>query len=392
MNIKLSGFKSNLNNNSLNRIDGRFIRDIEAAADEKLVVAELSDYDCDLKLIYIQSGGSEGYFLENLSVLREPYFLLTNGSNNSLAASLEIMTWCNLNGKKGEVIHGDIDYIAERIRTLATVEKLKKELQKVKFGVIGKPSDWLIASQLSYADANKRLGVSFEEIPLSEVKQEFDKVSLVDTTGLPKEFSNDEKIKALRTYRAFKSIARKYALNGFTVRCFDLLKPLETTGCVGLALLNDEGITSTCEGDTAAMLSMHIATLLTGKGCFQANPSEISVKDNTIVFAHCTLPLSMAERYELDTHFESGTGIAVKAYLKEEDVTVLRISSDLRNFFVSDGKILKNLDKKDLCRTQILVELEEDVSQILKKPCGNHHIIFYGHYAKLLKDVLGELL
>jgi L-fucose isomerase-like protein len=100
----------------------------------------------------------------------------------------------------------------------------------------------------------------------------------------------------------------------------------------------------------------------------------------------------MTEKLRLDTHFESGTGIAVKGYLSEEDVTIFRISADLKRFFVSDGTILKNLDEADLCRTQILVKFREDVSQILKNPCGNHHIVFYGHHADEIRRVMSELL
>lgn len=393
MNIKISGFRSSLNyNDNLNTVTGDFIRSIESQLGSPLISAELNDYDCDLKLIFIQSGGSEGLFLQNLNQLKEPYYLLTNGSNNSLAASLEIMTYCNLNNKKGEVIHGDINYIVDRIKTLALISKVKKELAHTRFGVIGRPSDWLISSVPSYETASDKLGVTFEDISLEEVKEEYNRVVMVDTAKLPAEFPTDEKIKALRTYKALKAIVDRHNLSGYTVRCFDLLGPLQTTGCVGLSLLNDAGITSTCEGDIAALISMHIAHILTGEGCFQANPSRIYTSDNEIVFAHCTLPLSMTENYKLDTHFESGTGIAVKGYLREEDVTVLRISSDLKNYFVSNGRILKNLEEPDLCRTQIQVKLDKDVTEILKKPCGNHHIIFYGHHASEIESILGELL
>lgn len=44
-------------------------------------------YDGDLALILIQSGGSENLFLENFNKLKAPYYLLTYGHNNSLAAS-----------------------------------------------------------------------------------------------------------------------------------------------------------------------------------------------------------------------------------------------------------------------------------------------------------------
>ena len=393
MNIKISGLRSGLNyNDMLNPITGGFIAEIEEKLGCKLTMSDIDDYDCDLKLIFIQSGGSENLFLQNVDKLKEPYYLLTNGSNNSLAASLEIMTYITSNGKNGEILHGDVAYVADRIKTLVMTEKLKKSLGETVFGVMGHPSDWLIASVPSYEEATKKLGVTFKDISLDEVKQEYERTLMVNKDLLPGVFDDAEKTKALRTFGALKTIAEKYGLSGFTVRCFDLLKPLATTGCAGLALLNDEGVTAACEGDIAALISMHIVKLLTGQPSFQANPSRISPADNTMVLAHCTIPLAMTDDLRLDTHFESGTGVAIKGYLREEDVTIFRLSADLKNYFVSDGKIIRNLDEPDLCRTQILVKLEEDVSDILKKPCGNHHIVFYGHHAEDIKRVMRSIL
>ena len=393
MNIKISGLRSGLNyNDQLNPITGGFIADIEKKLGDSLVMSDISDYDCDLKLIFIQSGGSENLFLQNFDKLKEPYYLLTNGSNNSLAASLEIMTYITGRGKSGEILHGDLGYIVDRIKTLAMTEQLRKKLSETVFGVMGRPSDWLIASVPSYDEVTKKLGITFKDISLEEVKQEFDRALMVNKELLPGLFDDAEKTKALRTFGAFKTIAERYGLSGFTVRCFDLLQPLATTGCAGLAILNDEGVTATCEGDIAALISMHIVRLLTGQPSFQANPSRISPADNTAVLAHCTIPLAMTKDLRLDTHFESGTGIAIKGYLKEEDVTIFRMSADLKNFFVSDGKILKNLDEPDLCRTQILVKFAEDVSEILRKPCGNHHIVFYGHHAEDIRRVMKGIL
>ena len=85
MNIKISGLRSGLNyNDMLNPITGGFIEEIEKKLGCSLVMSDIADYDCDLKLIFIQSGGSENLFLQNKDKLKEPYYLLTNGSNNSL--------------------------------------------------------------------------------------------------------------------------------------------------------------------------------------------------------------------------------------------------------------------------------------------------------------------
>ena len=47
----------------------------------------------DLPLILVQSGGSEGFFKKDIyPTFKGPYYLLTYGSSNSLAASLEILS------------------------------------------------------------------------------------------------------------------------------------------------------------------------------------------------------------------------------------------------------------------------------------------------------------
>lgn len=100
----------------------------------------------------------------------------------------------------------------------------------------------------------------------------------------------------------------------------------------------------------------------------------------------------MTESYKFDTHFESGKGIAVKGEMKKGAVTVLRLSADLKHYFLSGGEILHNLDEKDLCRTQIAVRLDEDVNCLLRRPCGNHHVICYGDNVSLLEDVLDSYM
>ena len=393
MNIKLSTFKSLLHKGEAFTDSNRlFLENIEKALGTKLELADLDDYACDLKLIFIESGGSEGLFLKNYDKLQEPYYLLTSGNNNSLAASLEILTYLNTHEKKGEVIHGSNDYVVKRIKELYEYESTKKKLRNTKLGVIGKPSDWLISSIPNTNLLTEKLGVNLDVIDIKEVENEYNKIGFLEIKRDFKEFDYNELYKAKKVYQAFANVVKKHELNGFTVRCFDLLTSLKTTGCLGLSLLNDEGIISSCEGDIMALTSMVVANTISGGYVFQANPSRIDVDKKEIVFAHCTIPLNMTKDYYFDTHFESLTGVAIKGYLNEEDVTVLRISSDLKNYFLEEGKIVKNLESNNLCRTQIEVKFDNDISNILKHPCGNHHIIFYGRWKDKIQKFLDEAL
>lgn len=338
-------------------------------------------YNCDLPLILIQSGGSEGVFLKNLSKLKEPFYLLTYGNNNSLAASLEILSYLKDNNLNGEVLHGSNEYLIKRINELS--------MTKYRLGVIGKPSDWLIASNVNYDDAKRLHNIELIDISIDKVCEYYYK-SLNDF-NVNYDFDVKEIDKSLKLHKALIKIKEEYSLNGFTIRCFDLLSKLKTTACLSLSLFNQDRIPSTCEGDIPTMISMHILNKITKQVGFQSNPSRIDVDNNQMILAHCTLPLNMVDKYYLDTHFESGIGVAVKGYLKEEKITIFKLAKNLKDYYVTTGKIVRNLEETDLCRTQIEVLIDDNIDYFLKRPYGNHHVVVYGDYKKEIINYMNKI-
>ncbi len=395
MTIKISSLKSLLrHSDAFVEEKNAFISDIERALGEWVAFTDLTDYDCDLKLIFVETGGSEGLFLDAVEELKEPYYLLTNGGNNSLAASLEIMTWIKLNGKKGEILHGDTNYIAGRIKELAMVAAAKRRLQGSRLGVIGRPSDWLIASVPDYGEVKEKLGVDLIDVSLNDFRE---KAIAIPEPQSPSNWNlralqQKEMQKAEGIRAVMDEVIAEHDLKGLTIRCFDLLTPTGSTGCLGLSHLNDTGFIGACEGDIATMLSMHIVRCLTGQSSFQANPSRIDTENNRITFAHCTVPTDMLKDFKLDTHFESGTGVAIAGEMRKEKVTVFRISSNLKDFYVTTGTITDTPHEKNLCRTQIVVQMDSDVTELLKNPCGNHQVIFYGDHKREIETLMKELL
>lgn len=348
-------------------------------------------YDgADLSLILVQSGGSENLFLKAFGQLKEPYYLLTYGANNSLAASLEIMAFLIKHGLKGEVLHGDNEYLLERFNALAKKRDDKKA--KYRLGVIGHPSDWLISSDVDYQRVKELFDIELVDLPIAEVADLYQGMSdpLPDTYKDGK-FNEAELTKAYHLYQALEKMVEKNNLNGFTIRCFDLLGSLKTTACLALAIFNSKNdAIGTCEGDIPSMLSMFFAKYVLKVPSFQANPSRINVSKDEIVLAHCTLPLSMCESYVFDTHFESGIGVGIHGEIKEGPVTIFRINSSLTELFVEEGEIEKDLYEKHLCRTQIVVKLPH-LEKILRHPLGNHEIVIKGHKAQEVKAYFEKL-
>lgn len=357
---------------------------------------DYSDYGSHpLDLIFVRTGGTEGIFKrllpELLSQSDRPFYLLTSGKSNSLAASMEILSFLRQNNFRGEIIHGNAAYINKRIELLEKVGVARKHLRGSRLGIIGEPSDWLISSHAEKDIVKESVGIELLDIPMQEL------LDVIAVTPLrepneqsPAEDFNKALPGAVQIYDALKVIVERHHLQGFTLRCFDLLTAVRNTGCLALAKLNSEGVIAGCEGDVPAMLSMKIAQSITGVSGFQANPARIDPETGEVLFAHCTIPFNMVERYEFDTHFESGIGIGIRGYMKEGPVTIFKVSGRLSRYFAEEGELIRNQAEPDLCRTQQVIRLcrPSVASYFLTDPIGNHHIILPDHHKELIEEIL----
>ena len=381
---------------SVSRLSDEFLAGVFPEGNFQFKGADFGDFGShDLDLIYVRTGGAEGIFKSLLPEMLargiERYYLLTSGKSNSLAASLEILSYLRQQGLKGEVLHGNPDYLQERVVALETVAMARKKLQGTRIGVIGQPSDWLIASHADPMALMDKLGVKLVEVPMEELLQEIEKAP---AEKAPAEVPMAENVRAsypgaTQIYHALEVLVKKYELGAFTLRCFDLLTAAGNTGCLALASFNADGIPASCEGDVPALLSMMIAQALIGFTGFQANPSRIDVQTGKMLFAHCTVPFNMVKDWQYDTHFESGIGVGIHGNLPEGPVTVFKVSGKLDRHFAAEGELLYNQYEDNLCRTQVVLQLTpQDARYFLTDSIGNHHIILPGHCKALLEELL----
>lgn len=357
--------------------------------------ADFTDYGTSpLSLIFVRTGGTEGLFRQLMpSLLHKaagrPIYLLASGKSNSLAASMEILSYLSQQGISGEIIHGSTAYITGRITQLERVGNALKALNGCRLGIIGQPSDWLISSHADHQKVLQHAGIELVDIPMSELLETIETIpEPTSSEQSPLACVNAALPGAERIYLALRLLVQRHRLEGFTLRCFDLLSTVKNTGCLALARLNAEGIVAGCEGDVPAMLTMKLSLALTGSTGFQCNPSAINPDNGELLFAHCTIPFNMIEHYELDTHFESGIGVGIRGTVKEGPVTIFKASGDLQRHFIAEGELIKNQHESDLCRTQLVVRLTDPslAAYFLTAPIGNHHIILKGRQSALLTE------
>ena len=304
--------------------------------------------------VAVLTGGSEALFLrlvdEGKVSLKEPIFIIASGYSNSLAASLEILAWIQQHKGSGRVV--------------TSPEQINNSVLKrtnLRLGVIGEPSDWLIASKVDDAYIYEQTGIRMVHIPIEEVS------SLGEVDG---GMAGAEQI-----YQRLKEIVARYNLNGLTLRCFDLLTTVKNTGCIALSHLNDEGIPASCEGDIPLLLTMILAKQKYGQIGFQVNPARIG-DDGKMLFAHCTIPLKMTTSHVFDTHFESGIGVGIHGELPLGKYRLMKLSTDLTQLVDEPVELVANQYEQNLCRTQVWLQATPKLAhQLLTQPLQNHHLL-----------------
>ncbi len=351
----------------------------------------------DFSLLFVATGGVERLIIQHFDHLPRPAILLADGMQNSLASALEVSCWLRGRGVRTEILHGELPEIIKRIFVLHSNFMAQRRLWGSRIGVMGTPSSWLIASNVDYLLSKRRWGIEYTDIPLERIYDNYRQVTddevgeacaeLAARALACREATPEDMLKAMRLYRAIRRIVDEERLAALTLSCFRLIDVTGTTGCLALALLNDEGIIAGCEGDLQAVFTMLATRVLTGKSSFLANPSMINARTNEVVFSHCTIGLNQTERFILRSHFETQRGIGIQGIAPTGDVTLVKCGSEsLDEYYLSTGTLTENTNYINLCRTQVRVRMDTPASYFLKNPLGNHHILLHGNYQTVMDE------
>ncbi len=347
--------------------------------------------------LFVGTGGTETLISDivNRSGFKPPIILLSHPGNNSLPASMETRAYFQQRGVESRIIHAPLESLRGMIQDWERFERAEEEVAKSRLGVVGKPSFWLIASQVDEKAVKKRWGTSIEHFSIDMIEQGMSPETTKESW--PSEFvdsaktnlvSDEELAKASVVARSLNEIVGKNSLNAVTIECFTLLEDTATSGCYALSQLNDkEGLVAGCEGDIPAAFTMMVAKVLTKQPSFPANVAHVDPETNTAVFAHCTIAMSLAEEYNIVTHFETNKSVAIRGKVTPQRVTVLKMfGSDLSEFWISGGTVIENLENENACRTQIRVEMDKSVDYFLESSYANHHVVVLGDFVKTFQD------
>ena len=349
--------------------------------------------------LFIGTGGTENdvaTFLSS-SKLESPITILSYDERNSLPASMEIRAYLDKKGIEARIVHKPLAQLRDLLERWSKYEEIREKLRNSKLGVIGEPSSWLIASDINPNKVKEKWGLEISSIPIDELTTnlpekagpDFEKhVGEFQSCSSSQSVKDDEVAKAGIVAERVSKISKENKLDAVTVQCFTLLMDTGISGCFSLSYLNDqENFVAGCEGDIPATFTLFLSKMLTGTPAFMANVASVDQDLNTAVFAHCTIPTSITEKYEITNHFETGMSVGVRGKLPLTDVTIIKVfGDDLSEYWVSGGTIIDNLVNDKGCRTQIRVAMDESVDYFLEESLANHHIVILGDFQEEFID------
>lgn len=374
----------------LDSLMSEFQADITILGDDEKAIQQWIQSGICPDFVMTATGGVEGLFKQIIGQLGENITLIADGRNNSLAAALEILSYLSNEGRKGRIIHGSNTEI------IAEIKNETKPFSGTRIGCFGEPSDWLIASGVDRDYVFKRYGIQIVDIDLQHLIDGIKTANQAEATKIAQacmkrskaivEPSCADMIEAAKTYLAIKQICTEEQLTAVSIRCFDIVNACNTTSCLALAMLNDEGIVAGCEGDLQTVITMVLAQKICGEKAFMANPSILT--EQSSLLAHCTLPLSMCDEIVMRSHFESLKGVAIQGLLPTTDYTLLKWGgAKMDKFFVTEAKALP-LDYSDhFCRTQIKLDVNLK-DYLLNHSIGNHQVIIKGRHAEAIRNFM----
>jgi len=365
-----------------------------------------TDYiECDNLGYFILSGGVENTVLELIKKNEnnfpdKPIALIAHPENNSLPAALELLARLHQDNYKGRIFFlsdTEEDLSLNEIHEYLNNRSLPRPLSGEKIGLIGAPSDWLIASSPELEIIKNVWGAEVKFYDTEILLKMIDEIPLSETDQLVSQFTqNAVSIKepeladiadAVKIYVALKNLINTNKMDSFALRCFDLVTEKSTTGCYALAKLNQDGIPASCEGDLVSLLIMVWIKKVTGKTSWMANPAAVDAANNTLTLAHCTIAFDLIKSYHIRSHFESGLGVGIEGDIPLSPVTMVRLGGkNLDRVWIAEGTISGILNSENLCRTQavITVEDKQELSKLLTDPLGNHIIMIQGHHRNSL--------
>ena len=353
------------------------------------------------------------------SRLDVPIILLANPEKAGPGKMWEQNSFCgaNLGGYVMNRLRRKYTYVkalpgdtAKALAVPLSVIRCISAMKELRIGLAGGRVPGFYTSNFDEMKLRREFGTAVEVMDLIEVVNTAEHLTadeLERARGIVKNssasvccVSDDDLELAAKMLGGFLSMAKKYSLDSFAVRCWPEFSDIfGIAPCAVLGMLSDNGYPTSCEGDVPGAVTMAILRLLAGGGIpFFVDLISYDEESNSGVVWHCgAAPVSLCRKFEetqlrLHMRVDGGDkkGVTNDFSLKGGRVTLAKLDQDVDGNYrmlIAPGTAI---DTEPFIRGNPLTIRFDDpvpklIDTILKK--GFEH-----HYAVIHADVKKELL
>jgi L-fucose isomerase-like protein len=264
---------------------------------------------------------------------------------------------------------------------------------------VGGPSGWATPSAPDHARNKFKLDIqtiSYDELGKLIKEARADKAAVELARRRAEEYLNlpGTKLETKRQFvdnaflleQVFRNLMRKAECRAITINaCMGTIMPIsETTACLPLSTLNDDGYLAFCESDFVVVPAGMLLGNISGRPQFLNDPTY--PHDGVITLAHCTGPRKMdgktLEAARLLTHFESDYGAAPKVEMRKGQVVTNIIPDFKAERYVGLRGEIVDAPFLPICRDQIDIRFQCDSLRLAERMPGFHWMTCYGDYLK----------
>ena len=184
----------------------------------------------------------------------------------------------------------------------------------------------------------------------------------------------------------FRLLMKRVGTNLITVNgCMGpIMSRANTSACMTLSILNDDGYRAFCESDFTVIPSGVLLGHITGKPVFLNDPCY--PHNSIITLAHCTAPRKMdGKNYDpvrVLTHFESDYGAAPKVEVPLGTLTTNIVPDYMSVRWVGVTGTICDVPFRPICRTQFDIKYKCSDLLLARRMPGFHFMTCYGDYMK----------
>lgn len=297
--------------------------------------------------------------------------------------------------------------VYEELIAFVKAAALKTKLARVRIGLIGGRA---ISAYPTSMDPNliKRIfGAEVEHIDQLVLLEKARKVSaaqceekIAQMRGVYRsvEVPGEMLRRAVAVYFALREIIEEQQLDMLSVKCIGEFMDNWACCCIGLSMLNDEGIVCNCQCNINALISAYLLANLSGCPCFFGDVNTVHRDEGTIRLICCGgLPGKLAESFEevkVVPQYEymgAGRGACTFFCMKQGRVTVGTLGRDSHGYVmnIAGGTAYLQPDEELLkvrSWAQGFVRLDGDPMQFYQNLRCNHSVVGYGDYSDVLME------